>query len=158
VPPPPPPDLRPIAMWVWVIASVLVLGLGLSAFSATRLLVRKANLVDDAVDRLHARMSKDENAAILADADPLYLTNVGERGSNDLFEYIHTRLGSPRSSARVTPAFAIIALPADQIVVAYATVFERGSGLETITLHETKGAYRIANYTIDSAQLRQDEK
>ncbi|HEV2802535.1 MAG TPA: DUF4019 domain-containing protein [Pyrinomonadaceae bacterium] len=102
---------------------------------------RDQKVYAEAAEEWRARVSEEENRRILAQARER-LGRVNSRAMHS---------GRQQQSA-LEGAHA----PAAQtLVVTYQTTFERGTAMETFTLLERDGNWRLAGYSISSDALRQ---
>lgn len=154
LPAPPPTELKPIALWMWIGSVALVLILAIGSVVFIKSIRAQAHTADAAVAALHKQMIAAEDASIYADADPTYQDTITAETSNSLFDNVRTRLGSPRSSSQTDTDFSNHDDMGDFLTLHYATVFDKGSGAETICLHKLNGVWKLAAYNVESPLLQ----
>jgi hypothetical protein len=157
--PPAPPTvvLKPVAPWIWIASALVIVALVASAFPLIKMFRAQSGLANPVVTQLHARMTAADNAAIYADADPSYQTDVGRQGSNDLFDFVRTKLGTPHYSTRIGTNISNDSKTGEVLTLEYATAFDNGSGTETIKLHKSNGVYKLLGYEVQSPLLKQED-
>jgi hypothetical protein len=158
IPAGPPVELKPIAPWIWVTSILVILVVAAVAVFVFRSWREQTRLTEPVVANLHLHMTQSDDAGILADADPAYRTDMGVRGSNDLFDYVRARLGAPHESHRISTYVLNSPNSGEIVTMRYETVFDKGTATETIKLHNEGGVYRLSGYSIDSRLLRQDNQ
>jgi hypothetical protein len=107
-----------------------------------------------AVAALHQKMIRADDAGIFADADPSYREMVPADISTGMFENVRTHLGAPRSSIETDSHDSMDETRGSFLTLHYSTVFDKGSGDETICLHSVDGAWRLAAYNVESPLLK----
>lgn len=154
LPPPPPVVLEPIPAWKW--AGGIVLGLafagGLVFFA--RWSRTQSHGAQGAVTALHREMIRGDDAGIFAGADETYRQTITAETSDGMFDNVRTRLGAPRSSIRIDSHDSTDQATGSFLTLHYSTVFEKGSGRETICLHNVDGVWKLAAYNVESPLLR----
>jgi len=95
-------------------------------------------------------MARGDDAGIFFHADPHYQQQVGKEKSARLFANVRSQLGAPRSSKLTSTRFSTNPAVGQVITARFATVFDKGSGTETITLHNVNGQYLILGYYVRS--------
>jgi hypothetical protein len=154
LPAPPPTDLKPIATWMWVGTIVLILGLAGGSFAFIKWARAQTHTVEAAVAALHKKMIGADDAGIFADADPTYRATITDKTSNDLFDNVRKRLGAPRSSRQTNSNYSNDENMGNFLTIHYFTVFDKGSGKETICLHNLNGVWKLAAYNVESPLLQ----
>jgi hypothetical protein len=150
-------ELKPISKWIWiasvagVLFCVVVLIFGVKAWRA------QTHLGAVVVDALHANMTKGDDAAIFAASDPAYQGDIGLEKSNKLFDFVRTHLGAPRSSFRINTTVKSTTKYGEILTLVDQTVFDKGSGTETITLHKVNGTYKLMGYFVRSPQMNEND-
>jgi hypothetical protein len=77
--------------------------------------------------------------------------------SNATFEVLKTKLGGVKSRAfhsATEQQNSSGTLPGHSFVITYTTTFDRGEGMETFTLIERDGRWRLARYFVNSDVLK----
>jgi hypothetical protein len=77
--------------------------------------------------------------------------------SNATFEVLKTKLGEVKSRSFHSASEhqnSSGALPGHSFVITYKTTFDRGEGMETFTLIERDGRWRLARYFVNSDALK----
>ena len=77
--------------------------------------------------------------------------------SNATFEVLKTKLGGVKSRAfhsATEQQNSSGTLPGHSFVITYKTTFDRGEGMETFTLIERDGHWRLARYFVNSDALK----
>lgn len=77
--------------------------------------------------------------------------------SNATFEVLKTKLGAVKSRAfhsATEQQNSSGPLPGHSFVISYETTFDRGEGMETFTLVERDGRWRLARYFVNSDALK----
>ena len=154
LPPPPPMVLEPIPMWKWAASGILLLVLVGGAFAFARWSRAQSHQAEEAVTALHQKMVHADDAGIFTNADATYRETITAETSNGMFDNVRTRLGAPRSSTQTDSDGSLDEKMGCFVTLHYSTVFERGSGNETICLHNVDGDWKLAAYNVESPLLR----
>ncbi len=154
MPPPPPVVLEPIPAWKW--AGGIILGL---VFAGGFVYFAKWSNTQSpqaqaAVTALHQEMIRADDAGIFANADETYRQTITVETSNGMFDNVRTRLGAPRSSLQIDGHDSTDGMRGSFLTLHYLTAFEKGSGKETICLHNVGGVWKLAAYNVESPLLR----
>jgi hypothetical protein len=99
-------------------------------------------------------MSGADDAGIFADADATYRQTITVETSNGMFDNVRTRLGAPHSSIQIGSDDSSDETMGSFVTLHYVTVFDRGSGNETVCLHNVNGVWKLAAYNVESPLLR----
>jgi hypothetical protein len=151
--PAPPVELKPISKWMWIASVAGVLLFGTVLIFGLRAWRSETHLGSVAVDALHANMTQGDDAAIFAQSDPAYQHDVGLEKSNRLFDLVHNRLGIPRTSFRINTNVKATTKFGETLTLVNQTMFDNGSGTETIILHKVKNTYKLLGYYVRSPQM-----
>jgi len=154
MPPPPPADLKPIPAWKWVGATILSLAFAGGFIAFVKWSRTQSRPAQRAVAALHQEMIRADDAGIFANADEAYRQTITVETSNDMFDNVRTRLGAPRSSMRIDRHDSADEMTGSFVTLHYFTRFEKGSGKETICLHNVGGVWKLAAYNVESPLLR----
>jgi hypothetical protein len=160
LPPAPPAELKPIPRWIWITTLIVVLvfaGLAILAVPTFRSLRQQTSLASTAVANLHASMKKGDDDGIFNHADVDYRRQVGQQKSHELFDYVRSRLGAPHTSMMISTFVSADTKAGQVLTLQYQTVFDKGSGTETIKLHKVNGQYLLLGYTVQSLQVPPSE-
>jgi hypothetical protein len=139
---------------MWVSTIILVLGFAGGLFAFIKFTRAQSHTAEAAVTALHRKMMGADDAAIFADADPTYRATITAETSNGLFDNLRTRLGAPRSSIRIDSNYSNDNHMGNFLTLHYSTVFDNGSGTETICLHNLNGVWKLAAYNVESPLLQ----
>lgn len=151
--PAPQAQLKPISRWIWI-SSVLALLLCATAITVgIRAWRSQTHLGSVVVDTLHANMTQSNDQAIFDQSDPAYQYDVGLERSNKLFDFVHSRLGTPHSSFRINTTIKHTTKFGEIDTLVNQTIFDKGSGTETITLHKVNGTLKLIGYYVRSPQM-----
>ena len=154
LPPPPPMVLDPIPAWKWAAAGILLVAFAAGAVVFARWSRAQSHLAEAAVTALHQKMVRADDAGIFSSADATYRETITVETSNGMFDNVRSRLGAPRSSTQTDSDDSIDEKMGSFVTLHYSTNFERGSGNETICLHNVDGVWKLAAYNVESPLLR----
>jgi hypothetical protein len=154
LPPPPPVVLEPIPAWKWGGAIVLFLAFAGGSVLVVRWSRARSLKARAAVVALHRKMVGADDAGIFTDADPSYREMVTAQISNGMFDNVRMRLGAPHSSILTNSDDSTDETRGSFLTLHYSTVFDKGSGNETICLHDVDGVWKLAAYNVESPLLR----
>jgi hypothetical protein len=154
IPPPPPVVLEPIPAWKWIGSITLVLAFAGGSIVLVKWSRTQSHKAEAVVTALHQKMIGADDSGIFADADPTYRETVTAETSNGMFDNVRTRLGAPRSSTQTDSHYSTDETMGSFLTVHYSTVFDKGSGKETICLHNVNGVWKLAAYNVESPVLR----
>ena len=154
IPPPPPVILEPIPVWKWAAAALAVLACAAGSVAFVKWTHVQSHRAEAAVTALHQKMLHADDAGIFADADPSYRDMVTADISRGMFENVRTRLGAPRSSTQTDSDDSTDETKGSFLTLHYSTVFDKGSGNETICLHNVDGDWKLAAYNVESPLLK----
>ncbi|MGD0648255.1 MAG: hypothetical protein ABR971_09710 [Acidobacteriaceae bacterium] len=157
LPPAPPAELKPIPRWIWITSILGVLLLAGLLIPAIRAIHKQTAVFTAVVDSLHASMMNADDAEIFKHADPDYQQQIGQKRSGELFAYVRDRLGAPRDAKFIGSSVTANSKTGEVVTINYLTIFDKGSGTETIQLHKVNGHYLLLGYTVRSAQMPPSE-
>jgi hypothetical protein len=142
---------------MWVVPTIFFLGVAVGSFACIRWARAQSHTAEAAVTALHQKMIGANDAGIFADADPTYRGTVTAETSNSLFDNVRTRLGAPRSSIQINNDYSSDTDMGSFLTLHYSTVFDKGSGNETICLHKLNGGWKLAAYNVESPLLQKNK-
>jgi hypothetical protein len=154
LPPPPPVVLEPIPAWKWIGAGVLLVACVVGSGLFVKWTRAQSHKAEAAVTTLHQKMTNADHVGIFADADASYREMVTADISKGMFENVRTQLGAPRSSIQTDSDDSFDETRGSFLTFHYATVFAKGSGNETICLHNVDGVWKLAAYNVESPLLK----
>jgi hypothetical protein len=154
IPPPPPVILEPIPAWKWAAAGSLILALAGAAGAFVKWSHVQSRKAESAVTALHQKMTRADDAGIFASADPAFRDTITAETSNGMFDNVRTHLGAPRSSVQTDSDDSTDETMGSFLTLHYSTVFDKGSGNETICLHNVDGVWKLAAYNVESPLLK----
>jgi hypothetical protein len=100
--------------------------------------------VQGVVTSVGENIEQERYEQIYSESSDLWKKDVTLDRSNEVFKTLHTKLGKVESRALHSAA--------EQ--QNYQTRFERGDGMETFTLIEENGRWRLARYFVNSTALQ----
>jgi hypothetical protein len=112
---------------------------------------------DPLIAGLHEKMAKGDDAGIFAESDPAYQEQVGREKSDQLFDYVRQQLGAPQSTTLISQTVSDNSREGAGLTLIFSTVFDKGTGTETVKLRKTNGVYRMLGYNVLSPQIKGDE-
>jgi hypothetical protein len=154
-PPVPAAEMKPISKWVWIASAVFVLLLCAAIIPVYRFFNAQWHEADPLIAGLHQKMAKSDDEGIFAKSDPLYQT-VGRKMSDRLFDRVRDQLGAPQSSELLNQDVSADSTAGSVLTLTLSTTFDKGTGVETLKLHKTKGVYRMIGYSVLSRQRKGD--
>ena len=113
--------------------------------------------VQEVVTRVGEQITQERYDQIYNDSSELWKKDVTLEQSNEVFKTLHTKLGKIESRALHSAAEqqnASGVLKGHVFILSYQTRFERGEGMETFTLIEENGGWRLARYFVNSTALK----
>jgi hypothetical protein len=150
-------SLKPIPRWIWVATAIILVLLAGLAIPVVRSMRQQTAVLSAVVASLHASMTKGDDAGLFSHADVAYQQQVGEQKSARLFAYVRARMGAPHAS-KLTGTYISADTKAGQVLtLQYQTVFDKGSGTETIKLHKVNGQYLLLGYMMQSTEMPPSE-
>jgi hypothetical protein len=113
--------------------------------------------VEEVVASIGRNIDEERYEQIYNDSSDLWKQDVTLEQSNDVFKTLRAKLGkvetrSLHSAAEQQNSGG--ALKGHAFILSYETRFERGSGMETFTLLEQDGRWRLARYLVNSTALK----
>jgi len=109
------------------------------------------------VTNIAANIDQERYEQVYSDSSDLWKRDVTLEQSNEVFKTLRTKLGKAESrslnSANEQHNSGGV-LKGHVFILSYETRFERGHGMETFTLIEETGQWRLARYLVNSTDLR----
>src|SRR6185369_1399860 len=136
---------------------VLVSALTLSACGREAERARVPTEVQEVVAIVGEQMAQERYEQIYNESSDLWKKDVTLEQSNEVFKTLQTKLGKVESRALHSAAEQQNsggALKGHVYILSYQTRFERGDGMETFTLIEENGRWRLARYFVNSTALQ----
>ena len=111
----------------------------------------------DVVANVGDEIAQERYEQIYNESSDLWKKDVTLEQSNEVFKTLHNKLGkvesrSLHSAAEQQNSGGI--LKGHVFILSYETNFERGKGMETFTLIEDNGHWRLARYFVNSTALQ----
>ena len=157
LPPAPPVVLKPIPAWEWFAAVFAVVASVIGVVVFARWTRARSYRATAAVVALHRKMMRADDVGIFADADTSYREMVTAPISDSMFDNIRERLGAPHGSTLIRSDVATYDTRGNFMTLHYFTAFDKGSGSETICLHDVNGVWKLAAYNVESPLLHQNK-
>jgi uncharacterized protein DUF4019 len=113
--------------------------------------------VDEVVTNIAANIDQERYEQVYSESSDLWKRDVTLEQSNEVFKTLHTKLGKTESrslNSATEQHNSGGALKGHVFILSYETRFERGHGMETFTLIEENGQWRLARYLVNSTDLR----
>ena len=113
--------------------------------------------VQEVVTSVGENIAQERYEQIYSESSDLWKKDVTLDQSNEVFKTLKTKLGKVESRALHSAAEQQNsggALKGHVYILSYQTRFERGDGMETFTLIEENGRWRLARYFVNSTALQ----
>jgi uncharacterized protein DUF4019 len=113
--------------------------------------------VEDAVTNITVNIDQERFEQIYNDSSDLWKHDVTLEQSNEVFKTLRNKLGKIENRslhAANEQQNSGGLLKGHAFILSYETRFERGRGMETFTLIEENGQWRLARYLVNSTDLR----
>jgi len=113
--------------------------------------------VQEVVTSVGENIAQDRYELIYSESSDLWKKDVTLDQSNEVFKTLKTKLGKVESRALHSAAEQQNSggvLKGHVYILSYQTRFERGDGMETFTLIEENGRWRLARYFVNSTALQ----
>lgn len=147
--------IKPLPRWIWIASAIAVVCLIAAAIPIYKIVSTQWRKANAYIAPLHAKMIQGDDAGIFADSDPAYQQEVGLQKSNHLFDYVRDQLGAPRSSTCIGQNISAKTGEGAILTLTFSTVFDKGTGTETLSLRKLNGVYRMVGYHVQSPQIKQ---
>jgi len=113
--------------------------------------------VQEVVANVGEQMAQDRYEQLYNESSELWKKDVTLEQSNDVFKTLRDKLGKVESRSLHSAneqQNSGGALKGHVFILLYETRFERGDGMETFTLIEESGQWRLARYFVNSTALK----
>ena len=113
--------------------------------------------VEDVVVNIGSNLDQERYEQIYTDSADLWKRDVTLEQSNEVFKTLRSKLGKVESRALNSATEQQNSggpLKGHVFILSYETRFERGPGMETFTLIEENGQWRLARYFVNSTNLK----
>lgn len=109
------------------------------------------------VTNIGSNLDQERYEQIYNESSDLWKRDVTLEQSNDVFKTLRSKLGKVETralNAANEQQNSGGPLKGHVFILSYETRFERGSGMETFTLIEHEGQWRLARYLVNSTELK----
>jgi hypothetical protein len=113
--------------------------------------------VEDVVAAIGNNLDQERYEEIYNDASDLWKQDATLEQSNEVFKTLRSKLGKVENRSLHTATEQQNSggpLKGHAFILSYETRFERGAGMETFTLIEQDGRWRLARYLVNSTDLK----
>ena len=113
--------------------------------------------VQEVVTNVGEQMAQERYEQIYGESSDLWRTEVNLEQSNEVFKTLRTKLGKVESRSlhsATEQQNSSGVLKGHVYILSYQTQFERGEGMETFTLIEENGRWKLARYFVNSTALQ----
>lgn len=113
--------------------------------------------VQEVVTNVGDQMAQERYEQIYSESSDLWRTEVNLEQSNEVFKTLRTKLGKVESRSlhsATEQQNSSGVLKGHVYILSYQTQFERGEGMETFTLIEENGRWKLARYFVNSTALQ----
>jgi hypothetical protein len=113
--------------------------------------------VEEVVTSIGSNMEQERYEQIYSDSADLWRRDVTLNESNEVFKTLRTKLGKVENRSLHSANEQQNSggpLKGHVFILSYETRFERGTGMETFTLIEENGHWRLARYLVNSTNLQ----
>lgn len=113
--------------------------------------------VEDVVARIGNNLDQERYEEIYNDASDLWKQDATLEQSNEVFKTLRSKLGKVETRSLHSATEQQNSggpLKGHAFILSYETRFERGAGMETFTLIEQDGHWRLARYLVNSTDLK----
>ena len=113
--------------------------------------------VEEVVGNISNNIDQERYEQIYNDSSDLWKQDVTLEQSNQVFKTLRTKLGKVENRSLHSATEQQNSggpLKGHAFILTYETRFERGSGMETFTLIEQDGRWRLARYLVNSTDLQ----
>ena len=114
--------------------------------------------VQEVVAHVGDLITQEQYERIYSESSERWKQDVTLEQSNETFKTLHTKLGKVESRALHSATEQENSggvLKGHVFILSYQTRFERGEGMETFTIIEENGQWRLARYRVNSTALNQ---
>ena len=113
--------------------------------------------VEDVVLNIGSNIDQERYEQIYSDSADLWTRDATLEQSNEVFKTLRSKLGKVENRSLHSATEQQNSggpLKGHIFILRYETRFERGSGMETFTLTEENGRWRLARYLVNSTDLK----
>jgi uncharacterized protein DUF4019 len=113
--------------------------------------------VEEVVANITANIDQERYEQIYDESSDLWKQDATLEESNEVFKLLRTRLGKVENrslNSANEQQNSGGSLKGHAFILSYETRFERGTGMETFTLIEQDGHWRLARYLVNSTALK----
>ncbi len=113
--------------------------------------------VEDVVLNIGSNIDQERYEQIYSDSADLWKRDATLEQSNEVFKTLRSKLGKVENRSLHSATEQQNSggpLKGHIFILRYETRFERGSGMETFTLTEENGRWRLARYLVNSTDLK----
>ena len=113
--------------------------------------------VNEVITSVGENITQEKYEQIYNESSDLWKKDVTLDQSNEVFKTLRTKLGKVESRAlhsATEQQNSGGALKGHVYILSFQTRFERGDGMETFTLIEENGRWRLARYLVNSTALQ----
>ncbi len=113
--------------------------------------------VEEVVASIGNNLDQERYEQIYNDSSDLWKQDVTLEQSNEVFKTLRSKLGKVENRSLHSAAEQQNSggpLKGHAFILSYETRFERGAGMETFTLIEQDGHWRLARYLVNSTDLK----
>ena len=135
----------------------LLLAATASACGISNQRARVPSEIEDVVANIGSNIDQERYDQIYSDSSDLWKKDVTLEQSNQVFKTLRSKLGKVENRSLHSAAEQQNSggtLKGHVFILSYETRFEHGSGMETFTLIEENGAWRLARYFVNSTDLK----
>ena len=136
---------------------VLISIIALSACGQAGERSRVPSEVNEVVATVGEHITQERYEQIYNDASDLWKNQVTLEQSNEVFKTLQTKLGKVETRSlhsAIEQQNSGGVLKGHVFILTYQTRFEQGEGMETFTLIEESGQWRLARYFVNSTALQ----
>ena len=150
-------ELRQTCLFSLSIFLIVVSSLTVSACRQDAERGRVPSEVNEVITSVGENIAQERYEQIYNESSDLWKKDVGLEQSNEVFKTLRTKLGKVESRSlhsATEQQNSGGALKGHVYILTYQTRFERGDGMETFTLIEENGRWRLARYLVNSTALQ----
>jgi hypothetical protein len=142
------------------LSAVLILFISILTVSACRQDAERGRVpgeVQEVVAQVGENIAQERYEQIYNEASDRWRNDVTLEQSNEVFKTLRTKLGKVETRALHSASEqqnASGVLKGHVFILSYQTRFERGEGMETLTLIEENGRWLLARYFVNSTALK----
>lgn len=140
-----------------IVSIVLLLAATAFACGISNQRERVPSEVEDVVASIGNDIDQERYEEIYNESSDLWKQDATLEQSNEVFKTLRTKLGKVENRSLHSAneqQNSGGALKGHAFILSYETRFERGKGMETFTLIEQEGRWRLARYLVNSTDLR----